>query len=58
MRLKIEVLPQCQRELTLVSQLRAGRGPETRLERCWSVLGRWRDSFSQLGQFIDGYGQS
>ena len=48
MRLKIEVLPQCQRELTLVSQLSAKRGAETLLERCKAVLGRWRDSFSQL----------
>ena len=39
--LKIKVLPQCQRELTLVSQLRAKRGAETLLERC-------RDRFSQL----------
>ena len=48
MRLKIEVLLQCQHELTPVSQLRAKGGAETLLERCKAVLGRWRDSFSQV----------
>ena len=30
------------------TQVRAKRGAETILERCQAVLGRWRDSFSQL----------
>ena len=48
MRLEIEVLPRYQRELTPISQVKGIRGAETLFERCCAVLGRWRDSLSQL----------
>ena len=61
MRLKIEVLHQCQRELTPVSLVRGNRGAETLLRGVRQLWGGGETDFTVfclvvLGQSIEGVG--